>query len=220
MKKILLTIVVFTSLAMTTQAALLAHWSFDSYAGGIAALRPDDGNQLGDTFTPGNGTGTPTFTAGIGTPLNDPRSLPATPSINVGAGTAANGSTFTIQVNGVGYSAFTVSFEVNKSGSGVKDFTWAYSTGSGFTDITPQSATASGYQVLTFNFSGVTALNNASSIFLRATLNGATGSGSTTDFDNFQVNAVPEPVNVALVLFGLGVVGMKFGRRLCSFVRR
>src|SRR6266404_1614746 len=114
MKKFLLTIVVFTSFAIATQAALLAHWSFDSYAGGIAALVPNDGNQLGDTFTPGNGNGKPTFAVGTGNTLNDPRPSPAvTPAIDVGLGTAANGSTFTIHVNGTGYSAFMVSFAVN-----------------------------------------------------------------------------------------------------------
>ena len=171
---------------------------------------------------PGNGTGTPTFAAGTGSTLNDPRPSPTiTPAIDVGVGTLANGSTFTIQVNGAGYSAFMVSFAVNRTGSGVKDFTWAWSTtGSSFTDLGTVSTTSSGYQTLTADFSSVTALNNASTIFFRATLNGATGSSSTTDFDNFQVTAVPEPVNVALVLFGLGVVGMKFGRRLFSVVRR
>jgi hypothetical protein len=66
----------------------------------------------------------------------------------------------------------------------------------------------------------VSQLNGASTIFLRNTLLGGS-SGGTSDFDNIQVLAqIPEPINVALALFGLGFVGLRFGRRLCSFVRK
>src|SRR5437016_415999 len=57
MKKTLLTIVALTTLVATTQAALIAHWGFDSFtwnpngSGGSRTISPEDGSQLSATFT-------------------------------------------------------------------------------------------------------------------------------------------------------------------------
>ena len=223
MKKILLIIAITTFLAFTTQAALIAHWGFDSYTGSTTVL-PNDGPQAATaTFTI---AGPATLAAGTGTILNDPR-IPANASVslNTSAGTGQNTTTFTIHVNGGNLSGFIVSFAANKGTEGARKHTWAYSTDNvNFKDwVISTQSTFSGYSVLQANFTGVTAINGAQNVYLRDTITEATGTTSTTDFDNFQLNAtvaIPEPVNVALGLFGLGFAGVILGRRLVKFVRR
>ena len=208
-KKTLLTLVTIAALATSGNAAVLALFGFDTYDG-TSPVSPESGTQSGTaTLTTASGPGGTTFSAQVGNP---------TLALGVGNGLAANGSTFTILVNGTGFTDFMVSYDVKKGG--VDSFAWQWSTdGSTFATIQFASpGTGSGFNSTTINFSGVTAINNAPAVYLRNSMTGATGQNGRTDFDNIQVSAVPEPINVALALFGLAFVGLRFGRRVLSFV--
>lgn len=79
------------------------------------------------------------------------------------------------------------------------------------TDLTQPGGLTTSFASYTVDFSGISALNGATSVYFEVT-GGENGGGDFT-FDNFLVSAVPEPVNMALALFGLGFVGVAVGRR-------
>src|SRR5438309_7089700 len=97
LKKTLLALVAVMALSASVNAALLAHWGFDSYDGSQNPVLPEDGSQSGTatltTATPGA-----TLSAPAGTTLNDPRPTPSASQALQYAGnaTAINGSTFVI----------------------------------------------------------------------------------------------------------------------------
>ena len=221
LKKTLLTLVVVTALSAGANAALLAHWGFDTYDGSQNPVLPEDGDQSGTatltTATPGA-----TLSGPVGTTLNDPRGTPSASQAleYTGNATAINGSTFVIHFSGTGLSTFVVTYAAFADSSGASINTWAYSTdGTTFTDLGGTLSVGTAYSVLTADFSAVTALDGAANVYLRNTLSGGTGNNKNSDFDNIQVSSVPEPINVALVLFGLTFCGVTFGRRLIGFAR-
>jgi hypothetical protein len=230
MKKILLTIVTLTTLVASTQAALIAHWGFDTFtwnpAGGSSrTISPEDGIQTSATFTidpvaliPDNKIASVT-----GTTVNDPRGTPAASFAIEFQGQTGNNNGATIHLSGIQRSFFFVTYAGKASAGGTSQNTWSWSTdGTTFSTVgvTQPGVIGLTYSTFTVDFSAVSALNTgtATDIYLRAV---GAGGGNNTDYDNIQVLAqIPEPINVALALFGLGFVGLKFGRRLFSFVRR
>jgi hypothetical protein len=144
-------------------------------------------------------------------------------TVSAEADSAQASATLNFDLSGTGLSFFTVTYAAQQSGNGNNLNQWSWSlTGlaGSFTDAGPVANIPTSAATITVDFSSVSQLNGASTIFLRNTLLGGS-SGGTSDFDNIQVLAqIPEPINVALALFGLGFVGLRFGRRLCSFVRK
>ena len=227
MKKILLTIVALTTLAATTQAALIAHWGFDSYTSGdFGPVSPEDGLQLTANITIDPAVPANKLNSVAGTTLNDPRVTPSASQAVSFKGPHANSGFITIHLSGTGLSTFFLTYAAQRTQSGPHDNHWSYSIDGGttFTDVgvgqMPVDSITSTYSIQTINFAGITALDGAADILLHGTFVTNPGGGSA-DYDNFQILAsIPEPVNVALALFGIGIVGLKFGRRLFSFVRR
>ena len=83
---------------------------------------------------------------------------------------------------------------------------WSYSINGGAYTALPGVATAASGTV-TVDLSGAASfLNGATTINFMNVLVNAGGSG-TISFDNIQIEAVPEPINVALALFGVLAVG-------------
>lgn len=146
------------------------------------------------------------------------------------------GEYYQFSTNTVGFDAITVSYAQAASGTGPRDFQFQFSTdGTNFTNFgagyvgptadfnatTPNSA-----NVLSFDLSSITALNNSSlSVFRVAVVgsasenNGTIAAGGTFRVDDFTVNgisitAVPEPTSIAL----LSVAG--FAGLAASYRRR
>jgi hypothetical protein len=226
MKKTLLTIIAISGLAMPTRAALIAHWDFDFYANNQATVSAEaDSAQASATLNFDPSFSTAKLISIPGTTVNDPNiaSPAGTQAMRVDGKDGNNNGFFTLALSGTGLSFFTVTYAAQQSGNGNNLNQWSWSlTGlaGSFTDAGPVANIPTSAATITVDFSSVSQLNGASTIFLRNTLLGGS-SGGTSDFDNIQVLAqIPEPINVALALFGLGFVGLRFGRRLCSFVRK
>ena len=193
------------SFSYPANAALVSFWSFDS-----SNTTPTSGTQSGTATL----TTSATATFVTGTTINDPRPSPtATPAIEITSGT------LTIHVSGTGLSSFVITYTGQKNGGNGAQ-SWAYSTdGINFTILGSQpnslgnSFASTGTE--TVNFSSATALNGAANVYFRNTPT----IGTTVDFDNFQVTAVPETTNLALAVFGLCVVGLSVSRRVCFWAQ-
>ena len=66
--------------------------------------------------------------------------------------------------------------------------------------------------VLTFDFTGITALDGNSLVVIRITLDSAGNAGGNNLIDNVQFNAVPEPGSLALLGIA-ALVGLRRRRR-------
>jgi hypothetical protein len=123
-----------------------------------------------------------------------------------------NGNWIQFSVSTVSFTDLMLSFAARSTTTGFTGITLSYSTdGTNFTSFsTYTSPTDSNFHLATFDLSSVSAIDNQSSVTLRLTFTGATDNGST-NLDNIQVTAVPEP---ATVLGGLlGVAGLCFHQR-------
>jgi len=216
------------ALALPAQAFTLAQWTFENAI-------PDLTNSITSPSV--------SATSGTGTALGVHASGATDWSTPVGNGSANSFSSNTWAVNDhyefsfstVAYKSLMLSFDQTSSGTGPRDFTLAYSTnGASFTNFANYQvlqnsapawtgATYAPAYNLTLNLSGVTALDNQTSVFVRlfnassvSTSGGTVGTGGTNRIDNFTVTvtAVPEPGTYALLLAGLAVIGFVARRRV------
>jgi len=216
------------ALALPAQAFTLAQWTFENAI-------PDLTNSITSPSV--------SATSGTGTALGVHASGATDWTTPVGNGSANSFSSNTWAVNDhyefsfstVAYKSLMLSFDQTSSGTGPRDFTLAYSTnGASFTNFANYQvlqnsapawtgATYAPAYNLTLNLSGVTALDNQTSVFVRlfnassvSTSGGTVGTGGTNRIDNFTVTvtAVPEPGTYALLLAGLAVIGFVARRRV------
>lgn len=221
------------AIATTASADLLAYWnqnnnglpvsgfgftpsSFPQAAdSGVGSATLSVGGGLtASTIVNGNGTTVYEWVESFaGSTLNALNGDAAGGSISLegGTGSGNNGAYFQFAFNMSGYQDLAVSYAVRGTSSGFTTHTWAWSTdGVSFTDFGSVSGTnVSTYFVATLNT--LTALDNASTAFLRLTFTGATTSSGNNRLDNIQFNAsaIPAPGAIAL----LGVAGLAAGRR-------
>src|SRR5262249_38344148 len=130
MKKILLTVIALSTLAVTSQAALVAHWGFDGFTvtSPPRVISPNDGSQLTSTLTIDATIPNNKLASVAGTTLNDPR-VPASASQAVEfQGAVASASGLTIHLSGTGLSTFLVTYAAQRTSSGATANTWSWST--------------------------------------------------------------------------------------------
>jgi hypothetical protein len=140
-----------------------------------------------------------------------------------------NGTYFTLKVTAAQYSLYNFQIQYlargNAAGTGGAPLnSWQYSLNSGTSWLPATALTASigtTWASKTVSFAGVSVAAN-SSIWFRDTLGGANGplNGGYADFNNLTIMAVPEPVNLALGVFGLCVVGVGAGQLFCNRAKR
>jgi hypothetical protein len=202
--------------ALTTQGGLIAAWTFDTQIDPPTGLAPNSDVTYNPSGVSASLTGVGGAVAGISTvnkgstDLNDPRGTPANPNYCLAVGVLSG--FVTIQVNAAGLSAFSLSYaavDLNPGGGSLQDWKWS-TDGVTYTGLPDSSST--GINTLTWSLNSVN-FNSASgsTLYFQDTLSGFVA------FDNFQLTAVPEPINYALAVFGLCVGGICFGRR---FVRK
>lgn len=209
-------ILVFAGILSGTaaNAALIANWQFNSYTGGnLSNFAPDAGTQSGtakaNISSPTGGS----LLQVAGTTLNETTvSSPNRALEFKNTGGNPNPYVLTFQISGTGLNSFVVTYAAQSDHN--PTISWAWSTdGTTFTTVGTSPTLTATYVTYTADFSGVSAINNATSVYFRETLTD-TGVSKLTDFDNFQINAVPEPINVALGVFGVCAIGIGIGRRL------
>ncbi len=204
--------------ASSANAATLAQWTFETSQPVTAG-----------PFSPEVGSGAATGSHASGaTVFSTPAGNGSAHSFS--SNTWAVGDYYQFQVSTVGFTGINVSFDQTSSGTGPRDFQFAYSTnGTTFSNFgtaysvlingAPNPAwngtTSSALFTLAFNLSGVSALNNQSTVFFRlidsstvSANGGVVASGGTDRVDNFTVTgtAVPEPSEV-FGLLGIGAIG-------------
>jgi hypothetical protein len=204
----------------TAQADLVAGWDFQTTAtGGTAVVAaPNTPNLYVANF--GSGTfflngqeGSSTWVASATAAQNELNGFGGT-TVNAGPGFAttgtpgalamlnstANGKSAVFKFSMAGFKDLIVSYATQRTGTGFTSQTWAYSTdATNWTDVQVFDAIPASFATQTLNT--ISALDNASSAYLRLTLTGATSNNGNNRLDNFQFNAtaVPEPTSMLLL---------------------
>jgi hypothetical protein len=213
--RILMLLGVCVLIASRAVAALTpSTWNFDN-----STANPFPADILGGRFSSASLTvaspngGTISEPASGGNP-NGYLLIAGSPATKVGGSTL----TFTLTASSaVQLTSLTFHFDLigdKPPGS----ITWTY-TGASSGSLGTENLTGAGNTWLTtgsVTLSGIAGLSAGQTINIIGTINdGQTGShNGDIGFDNFTVNAVPEPVNIALAAFGLCVVGVGVGRRV------
>jgi hypothetical protein len=233
MNKAPLALAVALACAAPAGADLIAYWNFN------ASTPNSSSGQLGvlESLAPDAGSGTLTFSSGItlntvsdgtadgnagtfaGTTLNaiggdaSGGALTITGGIGGGGDVISNGQSFTFGIDMTGYQDLVVTFATRGTATGFNNNQLSWSTdGVTFTDFgSAWDGRPTSFFLVTRDLSSVDALDNASTVFIRITLDGATSAAGNNRFDNVQFNATLIPAPGAAALLGLG--GLIAGRR-------
>lgn len=233
MKKLLSIALVLTGVISSQAQTTVAQWTFNGLTlpntPGQTPPTPTTGSFAPDTGT-GSATGFHNSSAAV---WSTPAGNGSVKSFSVNNWSV--GDYFQFQTSTTGYDTVKISYDQIGSNTGPRDFKFAYSTdGSGFTDFGVGyslivASWTSGTPITTtsysFDLSGVSALNDASTVFFRiidtgtASINGGSvAAAGTGRIDNFTLTAtalpVPEPTTFALI--GCAGVGLLLRRRYIS----
>lgn len=183
------------------RAALIASWNFN------ASMAPSGGTEISTASLDTSGAKA-NITSGGGTSQNRIGSDINGNALLISAGSSAgeNGQTIVFSLGMSSYDDLVLTYATVRTSTGFTEQDWSYSTdGTSYTALTaikgisiPTASgtiTSSSYAVETVDFSSVSTHNNPNSIWIRLTLNGATGASGSDRFDNIQFNAdvIPEP---------------------------
>lgn len=213
------------ALSASAMADTLSSWSFEpaTISGTSATNSPAPATADGGIFTAG------TAASGVHASASSAWSAPAgNGSLKSYSATGwAVADYYQFKTTSVGYGNIVIDFDATSSNTGPRDFNLQYSTdGTTYTTFTAYSVLANAAPNPTwsslpanyrpehhfsFNLSSVTAINNATDLYFRLTVNsavsangGAIATGGTSRLDNFTVvgSVVPEPASLALLAIG------------------
>lgn len=220
--------IVKTSVAALTAAAFLCA-GFQSANAAVVALYNFTGSVSTSSDTELNSTANTLGNAGITVGYSVGIGNPAPSRTVDGGSTLATQQltdyfSFTVTPNSGYYlhlNGFTLTFDALNAdpGGGIQTANWAVRTSVlGFTGVNVAAGTftEAGWTTQTTTFTGAAYDNRETAVEFRIYMWDPNGS-STMYFDNITLNAnvvpVPEPINVALGVFGLCAVGFAAGRR-------
>ncbi|TVR48227.1 MAG: PEP-CTERM sorting domain-containing protein [Puniceicoccaceae bacterium] len=157
----------------------------------------------------------------IGTTVNAQDGFEGGGSLSIQGGTvtdgmaANNGSWWQVEVSMSGLTDLVFSFAARGTSSGFNNNQLSYSTDGVYFTNFGDPFNSSQTSFLAYEFALGDLLDNEASVFLRVTLDGATGATGNNRFDNITVTAIPEPSTYAM-LFGalaLAIVALRRVRR-------
>ncbi len=201
----------FSLQASFVEASLVANWNFNTYNGDDHSILSDLGSDAGATLTIDAGWPDAALSAPTGTALNAVSGTLAGDAIQF-LDSANNGLGFTMQADLSKSKDAVLSFAYKRTGNGFDNVDLFYSTDDiTYTKFADVDNPSSDYDVHTYDFSAINVLDGASTAYFRLVLDGASNASGTADFDNFQLNAVPEPASLALLGAG-SLVFVTFNR--------
>lgn len=197
------------AMTMSASADLIAYWDFNeadlavSQGAGTLTHNFDDSNVV--FFT--------------GTTVNALDGVPSGSALALQNGTDGinNGAWIQFSISTAGLQDLVMSFASQRTSTGFEfnQVSWSSDGGGSFTDLggtyTPASSFA-GTGVLSFDFSGISALNDNADVVIRITFDGGstTSSAGNNRIDNVQFNANVIPAPGALALLGMaGLAGVR-----------
>lgn len=207
MKKIT-SLFLFTVLlnSLFSQTEVITGWTFDDLQAADQTLKIIPSN-LGSTIGSANiyldGTNSssdflcvavdPELTAFGGTTLNDPRSTPEAGNALTLANNSANGKSIIFKFSMDGYQNAFLTFATRGTATGFSAHQWAWSIdGTNFTNVGDNTAnTTSTFVSDTLILSSIPALNNASMVYLKLTIDGASSVAGNNRIDNVLIYAEP-----------------------------
>ncbi len=181
--------------------ATLASWNFDS------PITVNNASTYPNPIPADSGNGSINLSGWTGT-ISAFGGSPGTGSAlspNTGSGAAAatgNGSYLAFNFSMTGYRSLTISFDTRGTSTGYTSGTWSWSVdGVNFTTVPAvnTASTSASFEAKAVDFSAFTALNNAASVQLRYTLNGASGGQQNNRIDNFLISATLTPAVTVVV---------------------
>jgi hypothetical protein len=202
----------------------LADWNFEQSAWPQAQNITLNANSSSSTLV----SGTPTLNATENSSQNKVAQVTGTGTdttlvMNMGGGGSQNGDNFILELtagSGGFNNAFTIGYKVwsqNTDANHINQMSWSYSVNDGGSYSSPVVDTITAgnqtWQSFTVDFNSITVAAN-SDIWFRAVLGTGT-SGNNVRVDDIIVTAVPEPINAALAILGLGFAVVEGGRRVC-----
>ncbi len=201
--------VVVAAAAGVSSADTIAYWNFN-----------DSANRLG--VSTGSGTLTTNFVAANvqyfgGSTSNAQGGDIAGQALSLqnGTGGANNGRNATFQISTSNFENLVMTFVTQRTDTGFNSNQIAYSTdGATFTNFGSAYTPASTFALQTFDFSSISALDNAASVFVRITFNGGTTNSSAGNnrIDNVVFTAdpivIPLPPAAFAGIAGLGLAGI------------
>ncbi|RYZ88837.1 MAG: hypothetical protein EOO68_26040, partial [Moraxellaceae bacterium] len=182
----------------------LAGWTFDSTVANPntpKTVLANVGTQVNAAELYANGTnGSSNWIAATeldafaGALTNDPRTTPSAGlsySLLGGTSNAANGKAIVLKFSMTGFENPVLTFVTRGTSSGFATHQWAYSVdGLTFTNFGTNTAnTGSTFTLRTLDLSAINAVDNASALYLRLTVSGATSASGNNRLDNFVVKA-------------------------------
>jgi len=233
MKKFVVILAINAAMALSAKAALIAGWDFQTTTnGGTAVAAPPstptsyaanfgsgtlyfdgtNGSSAWITATSGNeltGFGGTTVNAATGFSIST-----TSPSALGIENTTANGKSFVFVLSTTGSQDLVLTYAAQRTSTGFNSVDWSYSTdGLNFTDFGPLALSATSFATQTVDFTGVSALNNQTTVYIKATVSGATNAGGNNRLDNIQFNVTAAPEPATFSIMGLGAAFLGFHRR-------
>lgn len=198
--------------ATPASGALVAAWNFNTYDGNAHSIAADWG---AGTMTIAAAWPSGNLSASSGTALNGFGADPAGTALRLSSNNN-NGLSIEFAINTVGVEDLVLTFATAGNNPGFDLNQLAYSTngGSTFTDFGGTYGPTTGFTVLTFDLSGIAALENNPQAVIRIKLDGASTNGGRNDIDNVQINATAIPAPGTIALLGVAaLIGLRRRRR-------
>lgn len=234
MKIRVLSLVAALAAAGSASADLVAYWNFNnstaSTTGGLGVLNSFSADQgtgtLSTNFSINTVAGTNAENTGdlgtfAGSTVNAISPDAAGGALAFSAGNrnggpvTNNGKYVQFQINMASFGDdLVLTYATRNTGTGFQNQAWSYSTdGVNFTTLTTVSGLTTTFALKTVDFTAAN-LGGFSTVYLRATVDGASNTSGNNRIDNVQFNASAVPAPGVLALAGMGgVVALRRRRR-------